>query len=68
MEAGTLAGFLWIDSDHHERRYIMKRIKLLLLGFVTSLLSGFILFSPSYALAQSGRYSDWHMGPEMMGS
>ena len=46
----------------------MRHIKLLLLGFATSLLSGFILFSPSHALAQSGRYSDWHMGPGMMGS
>ena len=46
----------------------MSRIKLLLLGFATSLLFGFILFSPSHALAQSGRYSDWQMGPEMMGS
>ena len=45
----------------------MIRLNLLLLGFVTSLLSGFILFSPSYALAESGRYSDWHMGPGMMG-
>ena len=44
------------------------RLNLLFLGFVTSLLSGFILFSPSHALAQSGRYSDWHMGPGMMGS
>jgi putative membrane protein len=26
-----------------------------------------MLFSPSHALAQSGRYSDWHMGPGMMG-
>ena len=46
----------------------MRHIKLLLLGFATSLLSGFILFSPSHALAQSGKYSDWHMGPAMMGS
>ena len=46
----------------------MRRIKLLLLGFVTYLLSGFIFFLPNHALAQSGRYSDWHMGPGMMGS
>ncbi len=46
----------------------MRHIKLLFFGFVTSLLSGFILFSPSQALAQSGGYSDWHMGPAMMGS
>jgi putative membrane protein len=46
----------------------MRRIKLLLLGFVTSLLSGFVLSFPNHALAQSGRYSDWHMGPGMMGS
>ena len=44
------------------------RLNLLLLGFATSLLSGYILFSPSHSLAQSGRYSDWHMGPGMMGS
>jgi putative membrane protein len=52
----------------YKRRHIMRRIKLLLLGFATSLLSGFILFPLSHALAQSGRYSDWHMGPGMMGS
>lgn len=46
----------------------MRYIKLLLLGLVTSLLSGLIFFSPSHALAQSGRYNDWRMGPEMMGS
>lgn len=46
----------------------MIRKKLLLLGFATSLLSGFIFFSWGQALAQSGRYSDWHMGPGMMGS
>lgn len=46
----------------------MMRLNLLLLGFATSFLSGFILFSPSHALAESGRYSDWHMGPGMMGS
>jgi len=46
----------------------MRCLKLLRLEFVTSLLSGFIFFFPNQALAQSGRYSDWHMGPGMMGS
>jgi putative membrane protein len=59
---------MFICDTNYKRRHVMRRIKLLLLGFITPLLSGFVLSFPNHALAQSGRYSDWHMGPGMMGS
>jgi len=46
----------------------MKRINLLLIVFMISLLSGFILLSWDVSVANSGGYSDWHMGPGMMGN
>ena len=46
----------------------MKRINLLLIVFMISLLSGFILLSWDVSAANSGGYSDWHMGPGMMGN
>ena len=46
----------------------MKRINLLLLSFVLSLLAGFVFNPWNNALALTERYGDWHMGPGMMGS
>lgn len=54
--------------NNNKRRNIMKRINLLLIIFVISLLSGFILLSCDESIANSGGYSDWHMGPGMMGN
>jgi putative membrane protein len=59
---------MFIYDTNNRRRHTMRCLKLLRLEFVTSLLSGFIFIFPNQALAQSGRYSDWHMGPGMMGS
>jgi putative membrane protein len=46
----------------------MRRIKLLLLGFLIPFLSGFIYYSWAEAFEPPARYGDWHMGPGMMGS
>ena len=45
----------------------MSAKKLLPFGFSLSLLSFLVLSIQSMALAQMGRYQDWHMGPGMMG-
>jgi putative membrane protein len=46
----------------------MKIFNLFMPMYIVSLFSVFTLLSRDEALAQSGRYSDWHMGPGMMGS
>lgn len=46
----------------------MRRINLLLLGFILSFLAGFVFTPRNNALALTERYGDWHMGPGMMGS
>lgn len=47
---------------------MMRRIKLLIFGFLIPILSGFIFYSLSEAIEHPARYGDWHMGPGMMGS
>jgi putative membrane protein len=51
-----------------ERKSNMRRIKLLLLGFLIPFLSGFIFYSWAEAFEFPAKYGDWHMGPGMMGS
>jgi putative membrane protein len=54
--------------DYLERKYMMKRINLLIFGFLLPLLSGFMFYSWGEAFEGPARYGDWHMGPGMMGS
>ena len=45
----------------------MNSIKSKVLGLFASLLLMISLYPWNMALAQGGRYEDWHMGPGMMG-
>jgi len=54
--------------DYLKRKYMMKRINLLLFGFLIPLISGFIFYSWGEAFESSARYGDWLMGPGMMGA
>lgn len=46
----------------------MKRINLIFIGLLISLLSGFVFYSSGEAFDAPSRYGDWHMFPGMMGS
>ena len=45
----------------------MKSVKSILAGTIFGLVLLIALFSSNLAMAQSGEYGSWHMGPGMMG-
>ncbi len=45
----------------------MTFIKSLLAGSLTALVAALLFLPTTEAIAQGGRYDDWHMGPGMMG-
>jgi putative membrane protein len=47
---------------------MMKRINILLFGFLITVLFGFIFYAWGEAFESPSRYGDWHMGSGMMGN